>query len=336
VPQIRPLSTITLFHAISNAPQFLDTSTDFLFGQSVNSLDHPEQDWPSRDMVTVQRGLRLRIQLSSFLFLHHDKEFLAACKRIHRFLDDYIDTALAQLEEERHTGKQATYADGTPRDDFLWTIARHVPDRLELRHQLTSVWIPSNETTSIFISNTVFALARHPEVVARLRRDVLAHGDKPLTFADLRSITYLRWVLNESHRLYPVSLQAVRCTMKDTTLPRGGGEKGEEPIFCAKGDVVHANRYLMHRDPAIWGSDAEEFRPERWKTARPLWAFVPYGGGPRICPAHVMVDTECSYTIFRILQRFRAIEARDDEPYTGVMRLGPSNKNGVKVAFVPA
>jgi len=49
-----------------------------------------------------------------------------------------------------------------------------------------------------------------------------------------------------------------------------------------------------------------------------------------------MVDTECSYIIFRLLQRFKAIEPRDSEPYTAVMRLGPSNKDDVKVAFVPA
>ena len=137
------------------------------------------------------------------------------------------------------------------------------------------------------------------------------------------------------HRVYPVSLQTVRACVKDTILPTGGGEESKSPIFCAKGDIVHCNRYLMHRDPDLWGNDAEEFRPERWEKARPLWSFVPFGGGPRICPAHVMVDTECSYTIFRLLQRFKAIEARDDEPYTAVMRVGPSNKNGCKVAFVP-
>ena len=99
---------------------------------------------------------------------------------------------------------------------------------------------------------------------------------------------------------------------------------------------MHCNRYLMHRDPDLWGPDAEEFRPERWEHARPMWNFVPFGGGPRICPAHVMVDTECSYAIVRLLQRFNAVEARDDEPYTAVMRVGPSNKNGCRVAFVPA
>lgn len=89
----------------------------------------------------------------------------------------------------------------------------------------------------------------------------------------------------------------------------------------------------MHRDLDVWGADAEEFRPERWETARPLWDFVPFGGGPRICPAHVMVDTECSYAIFRLFQKFKHVEARDDKPYTAVMRVGPSSKNGCKVAF---
>ena len=149
-------------------------------------------------MVKVMAGLRLRLQLSSFLFLHRDKEWFAACKRIHGFLDGYIDKAYQQLGEEQNTGKPATNAEGELRSDFLWTIARHVPEKLELRTQLTGVWIPSNETTSILMSNTLFALARHPEVVKKLREEVVAYGDKPLTFESLRSLNYLRWVENES------------------------------------------------------------------------------------------------------------------------------------------
>lgn len=149
-------------------------------------------------MVTVMAGLRVRLQLSSFLFLHRDKEWFAACKRIHGFLEGYIDKAYQQLEEEKRTEKPATYANGEPRTDFLWTIARHVPDKLELRTQLTGVWIPSNETTSIHMSNAIYALARHPRVVEKLREEILAYGDKPLTFEGLRSMDYLRYVINES------------------------------------------------------------------------------------------------------------------------------------------
>ena len=149
-------------------------------------------------MVRIMAGLRLRLQLSSFLFLHRDKEWFAACKRVHGFLEGYIDKAYQQLGEEQNTEKPALDVNGEPRSDFLWTIARHVPNKLELRTQLTGVWIPSNETTSILMSNTLFALARHPEVVAKLRKEVLEYGDKPLTFEGLRSLNYMRYVVNES------------------------------------------------------------------------------------------------------------------------------------------
>lgn len=142
--------------------------------------------------------------------------------------------------------------------------------------------------------------------------------------------------MQQGHRLYPVSLQTVRACVKDTALPTGGGPDGQGPIFCAAGDIVHCNRYLMHRDVRVWGDDAEQFRPERWANARPLWNFVPFGGGPRICPANIMVDTECAYTLFRIFRRFKSIETRDSEPYIAVMRVGLSSKNGCKVAFTLA
>lgn len=149
-------------------------------------------------MLVVMAGLRLRLQLSSFIFLHRDKSWLAACKRIHEFLDAYIQKAHDQLLAEKESGKPATYANGKPRDDFLWSIAHRVPDKVELRSQLTGVWIPSNETTSILMSNTLFALARHPDAVRKLRREILQYGDKPLTFEGLRSLRYMRWVINES------------------------------------------------------------------------------------------------------------------------------------------
>lgn len=183
---------------------FLDTSTEFLFGETIDSLSHDDRSWPSRDMRVVQAGLRVRLQLSSFLFLHRDRDWLAACSRIHEWLDGYIGKAYTQLLDQELSGQPATYHDGRPRDDFLWTIAQQVPDKLELRTQLISVWIPSNETTSILLSNTLWALARHPEVTEKIRQEVRECGAQPLTFESLRSLTYLRWTINESKFLQPL------------------------------------------------------------------------------------------------------------------------------------
>ncbi|KAL2071164.1 hypothetical protein VTL71DRAFT_12399 [Oculimacula yallundae] len=310
---------------------FFDTSTNFLFGESVNSLEYPERASVINDMITVMEGLRIRLQMTKFVFLHRDEKWFAAVKRVHVFLDRYIDQVFEDLRKFKKGGSI-----DEQRSDFLWTIAPHVPEKEALRSQLLGVFFPSNETTSILISNVIFALGRHPRVMEKLRAEIMSYGDAKLTWEQLRSMTYLRYVINETHRVYPISVQSIRACLKDCTLPVGGGPDGSSPIFVQKGDVVHCNRYLMHRDTDNWGKDAEDFIPERWEDARPMWKFVPFGGGPRICPAHTMVDTECSYVIARILQTFKAIESRDDSPYIAVMRAGPSNKNGVQVGLVPA
>lgn len=121
--------------------------------------------------------------------------------------------------------------------------------------------------------------------------------------------------------------------VNDTTLPLGGGPDGTEPILVRKGDVVQANKNVMHRDPDKWGPDALEFKPERWDGMRPYWNFVPFGGGARRCPAQFLVTSEASYMLARLLRVYKRIEARDPAPYVGVMRVGPSNLTGIQVAL---
>lgn len=124
--------------------------------------------------------------------------------------------------------------------------------------------------------------------------------------------------------------------LKDTTLPLGGGPDGKSPIFVQKGDVVQVNKSVMHRDKDVWGEDADEYRPERWENLRPFWNFVPFGGGPRRCPAQLLVTTEASYLIARFARRFKSLASADAKPYVPVMRVGPVNTNGVKITAVPA
>ena len=76
-------------------------------------------------------------------------------------------------------------------------------DRERLRSEMLLLFLPNNDTTSIFISNVFWNMARHPEVYRKVREEVLAVGeDTPLTYETLRTMKYLDAVLNESR---PVS-----------------------------------------------------------------------------------------------------------------------------------
>jgi len=84
----------------------------------------------------------------------------------------------------------------------------------------------------------------------------------------------------------------------------------------------------------FWGEDAEEFRPERWENHRQGWEYQAFGGGARVCPGQAFVLSEISYTVFRILQEFKAIQSRDDKPWVENMKLTMSNANGVVIGLI--
>jgi len=69
--------------------------------------------------------------------------------------------------------------------------------------------------------------------------------------------------------------------VRDTTLLRGGGEDGTQPIFVAKGTEIVYHFHLMHRDREYWGEDADVWRLERWETRRPGKEHAPFNAGPR-------------------------------------------------------
>lgn len=84
-------------------------------------------------------------------------------------------------------------------------------------------------------------------------------------------------------RLYPPIPINVRFANKDTTLPKGGGPHGENPIFVKKGTPVAFSPYGMHRRSEFFGSEPCKFIPERWDALRVRWEFVPFSGGARVC-----------------------------------------------------
>jgi hypothetical protein len=92
-------------------------------------------------------------------------------------------------------------------------------------------------------------------------------------------------------RLYPSVPINSRAAVVRTTLPTGGGPDGTAPIMVDEGESVGYSVYVMHRRKDLYGSDADEFRPERWDPTEKNevslknigWGYLPFNGGPRIC-----------------------------------------------------
>lgn len=313
----------------------LDTSTEFLFGESVKSLC-AVSSLAAKDFLAAynygQAGISRRMQLPKWNFLTRDKRFWASCKIARDFVDGYVAKALAQTASAPNE-KSGRYI-------LAHELARETNDRTDIRNQLLNLFLPAHDASAVALTNLFFNLARHPHIWAKLRQEALtlAPATEELTFERLKSLKYLQHVLSETHRLNPTIGTTTRVALHDVILPTGGGASGSAPVFVQKGDVVTTSFYALHRRRDVFGDDADKFRPERWEGLRPPhWAYMPFGGGPRVCPGQQLAQTEIAYTLVRMLREFQALENRDPVwEFVELWKITTESANGTKVAMIPA
>ena len=169
---------------------------------------------------------------------------------------------------------------------FLHALAGFTRDRHTLRDQLIAILLAGRDTTASALSWTFYELAKHPEVVTKLRAEIAGTVGltTPPTYAHLKSMKYLQNTMNETLRIYPGVPFNVRFSLRDTTLPRGGGLDGRAPIGVLKDTAIAFSTLLMQRRPDLYPpSSANDpslaptnFNPDRWTTWQPpSWTYIP-------------------------------------------------------------
>ncbi|CAN7937492.1 unnamed protein product [Ixodes hexagonus] len=139
-----------------------------------------------------------------------------------------------------------------------------------------------NDTTSSVIAFTIYLLAVHPEIQAKLRQEAdecfKQHGPQP-SLDVVSKLKYLHGVLSETLRIFPPATRLERtCT--------SGYVLGDTGIKVPKGCVIVVPAYLMHHDPQYF-PDPTKFDPDRFSeenidSIRP-YTYLPFGAGPRNC-----------------------------------------------------
>ena len=318
----------------------LDSSTAFLFGESVDTLRWDELSKDARNFLEAynygQSVLGRRLHLPQWNFLTSDKRFLESCKDAHKFVDDFISRAQRSM---KHASDAIS---GSRRYVLAHELVQRTDDTLNVRNQLLNAFLPAHEAVGVALTNIFFHLSRHPNVWRKLRAEVsqAADSDDKWTFERLKSLKYLQWVVNETFRLNPPIGTTTRMALRDTVLPVGGGPATAttSPIYVKKGDTVTISFYALHRLPEVYGDDAAVFRPETWEGLRPpQWTYLPFGGGPRVCPGQNLAMTEVAYTIVKIAESFCSIECQDPVfEFREVYKISTESGNGAKVSLSPA
>lgn len=285
----------------------LELSIEFIFGQVV-SEDVPHYDDFTQAWDRCQDYMMLRLLLGDFYWIANDWRYKQSNQIVQAFCDYLVQKSLENTCNDKFV--------------FVQELAKHTTNKTFIRDQALSLIMASRDTTAELMAFTILELSRNPTIWERLREEIYANFglESPdlLTFDSLRKFKYVQAILNETLRMYPGvprNMKTAKCT---TTLPKGGGKDGQDPILVKKGQSVGFISIATHLDPVYFGSDAHVFRPDRWfdSSMKNLGCkYLPFNAGPRTCLGQQYTLIEASYLLVRLAQTYETVESHPDSVY---------------------
>jgi cytochrome P450/NADPH-cytochrome P450 reductase len=128
-------------------------------------------------------------------------------------------------------------------------------------------------------------------------------------YVQIQRLTYISQVLKETLRLWPTAPAFSVCPLTDTVI---GGR-----YHVKQGQHILLLLPVMHRDPRVWGQDADVFNPDRFagdaEQHLPPHSYKPFGSGQRACIGRQFALHEAMLVLALLLQRF---ELSADPTYT--------------------
>jgi len=192
----------------------------------------------------------------------------------------------------------------------------------QIRDEVITIFTAGHETTANLLTWTLYLLARHPDVLAKLRQelDALLQSEIP-TAEDLQQLVYTRAVLNESMRFRPPVGIMMRRISKDTEVDGYLLKQGRLTIFSI---------YNIHHHPDFW-QQPEQFDPERFLIdENRRFSFMPFGTGERVCIGNHFALLESQLLLSMIVQHFDLqLLSKDEAEIEMAVTLKP--KGGVPV-----
>ncbi|KZT70661.1 cytochrome P450 [Daedalea quercina L-15889] len=239
---------------------------------------------------------------------------------------EIVETRKALLEK----GDQALAGlDGAGKDVMTCLLRTNTEaaegDRLrdeEVIAQIGTFVLPATDSTASITTQILHYLAERPEVQAAIRREIVeARNGGDIPFEELMKLPLLDGVVKETLRLNPVATVVSRQALKDIVAPlssplRGVDGRLMKEVVIPKGTLIFLGVRASNCNPALWGEDAMEWKPERWMVPLPsavtdaripgvYGSLLTFGGGARTCIGYKFAEMEIKTILSTLLESFQ-------------------------------
>lgn len=242
-------------------------------------------------------------------------------------MDAAIYRLIAEAEKIRHEA---------PKDFLTRLVAAKDPENgaglnaTEVRDEVITIFMAGHETTAVTMTWVWYLLSQHPEVEAKLQAEIDAVlGDRMPSAEDLPRLEYARMIIEETMRLYP---PAPGISVREA--------QAEDELCGFKvkpGLQVLISPWILHRHRSLW-EKPEVFDPMRFSKEasdrRPRFAYLPFGGGPRVCIGATLAMTEATLILAILARRFR-VRLQPDQQIVLQTRITLRPRYGMKTALEP-
>jgi cytochrome P450 len=220
-------------------------------------------------------------------FLLKDPRYKHAKERMfelgRKMIADYHATAGTKTEDQKNLI-----------DDIMEAHQRD-PDLIpasDLIMSLTGPYVAGLDTVANTLAAFVYAVLKHPEVLARVHRDVDAlFANGPIKDEDLKNIPAVHGAVMETMRLYPIAVAQMRTATKDFVFQ--GHQIRENELLYVATCVPH----FMHEhypDPDRF--DIDRYEKPRAEHLEP-GVYSPYGRGPHTCLGKSLAEVQIALSM---------------------------------------
>ncbi|KAF2268106.1 pisatin demethylase [Lojkania enalia] len=238
------------------------------------------------------------------------------------------------MAEARKSIQQRLLKSTEERSDMLSSFIRHGISGDDLFQEVFEQILAGSDTTAASLRIILLFVMSHPRVYTKLQAEIdgaVKAGIAPaspeiISDSDARRLPYMCAVIREAMRIYPPV-----TNLFSRVVPKGGDAvtvDGQE-YFLPGGTMIGYSSWGMHRlNKALYGEDAEIFRPERWfvdervpeekdRLARMYKVNdMIFGYGRWMCVGRVVALIEIHKAVFELIRNFDIAITNPYQPWT--------------------